>query len=516
MNYNRRIAIIAAACWILTGCSYVAWAQDEIDALRYSYQSVQGTARSMGFGNALGSVGGDFSSLSVNPAGIGIYRSSEMMITPSLKVNGADGTYQGNTMNDNGSRFNISNFGAVFTTAQRGRRYDKSNWKTFSFGIGINRVADFTHNYTYSGKNSGDGSSSASELFAIDANQHPGDAAGPGTPGTLAYMGYQSYLLNQDSSGNFYTNVPWKAGINQQRTVKERGGISEIVLSFGGNYKEKLMLGATVGLPTLHYQRDASYTEAALDPSTSPNFNSFRINETLTTSGFGGNLKLGFIYKVNDYFRFGGAFHTPTVYAMSDVYDQSLLVNTNGANPNGDYWYDATQSRFNYTLFTPWKAVLSATGMLGKIGFITADYEYVNYHSMRYSFSGTDDFGNDFKDYQSAVNQLIKDTYKGASNFRAGVEIRLDQLSLRGGFGYYGSPYKNSFSGADRLDFSAGLGFRFTHTFIDLAYVHSTYKNQEQPYVFPGDLPAYQSVVVPTATIKNNNNNVALTLGFKF
>src|SRR3954468_4991444 len=74
-----------------------AQAQNERDALRLSFLQPQGTARSIGFGSALGSVGGDFTTLSVNPAGIGIYRRSEMMFTPSITFNNTSGYYAGNT-----------------------------------------------------------------------------------------------------------------------------------------------------------------------------------------------------------------------------------------------------------------------------------------------------------------------------------------------------------------------------------------------------------------------------------
>src|ERR1017187_3397559 len=95
----------------LVAISIISPAQDVREAYNLSNLTVQGTARSMGFGNALGSVGGDFSSLSVNPAGIGIYRSSEISFTPSLKINSATGDYAGTTTSDNNTRFGINNFG---------------------------------------------------------------------------------------------------------------------------------------------------------------------------------------------------------------------------------------------------------------------------------------------------------------------------------------------------------------------------------------------------------------------
>ncbi len=75
---NRGFVLLPA---LLIG-SLGASAQDITEAYNLSNLTVQGTARSMGFGNALGSVGGDFSSLSVNPAGLGVYRSSEFTLTP--------------------------------------------------------------------------------------------------------------------------------------------------------------------------------------------------------------------------------------------------------------------------------------------------------------------------------------------------------------------------------------------------------------------------------------------------
>lgn len=508
MKYRRFYTIMICT---LMGASYVATAQDEIEAFRFSNTTVQGTARSMGFGNALGSVGGDFSSLSVNPAGIGIYRSSEYMITPSIKINGVNSDYFNNSTDKTGSRFNFTNFGAVFTKAERGRRYERSNWKTVAFGIGINRTADFMRNYVYSGVNSGAHSSSGSEYFVQDANK---DFSRIQTDAYPAYLGYQSYLIDFDSASNrFYTNVPWFEGVNQKRVVKERGGISEIVLSFGGNYKEKLMLGATVGIPSLRYTQDATYSESVLTDTFS-RFRSFSMDEHLTTTGLGINLKLGFIYKPNDYFRIGAAIHTPTAFALTYVYDQSVLADTKGYAASvggyGDYRVNAAQYQFDYTLITPWKGVISATGMLGKIGFITADYEYVDYKSMRYSLSSS------YNDLENSINKGIKNAYIATSNFRAGIELKLDPIMIRGGFGYYGNPYKDPSMGSDRTDFSAGLGFRFEHSYIDFGFVHSQYKNQEHPYVIDTSKPGYQDVYQPTATLKNSLNTVAVTVGFKF
>ena len=62
-------------------------AQNEVDALRYSTQNLSGTARFSAMGGAFGSLGGEFSALSSNPAGIGMYQVSEFTFTPSFNLN---------------------------------------------------------------------------------------------------------------------------------------------------------------------------------------------------------------------------------------------------------------------------------------------------------------------------------------------------------------------------------------------------------------------------------------------
>src|SRR5690606_21080328 len=124
---------------------------------------------------------------------------------------------------------------------------------------------------------------------------------------TPAGLGFNTYLIDT-FNGQLYTNVPYKTGISQSRMVKERGGINEIVISLGGNYQEKLMLGATLGLPSARYTRESDFIERDISNNNDNDFDNSVYKETLTTSGLGVNLKLGFIYKPVDQFRVGVAF----------------------------------------------------------------------------------------------------------------------------------------------------------------------------------------------------------------
>jgi hypothetical protein len=502
MNKYLNIALTSA---ILLPLSLKA--QNEVDALRYSQTNGAATARALSLGGAGGSYGGDFSSLSINPAGLGIYRSSELMITPTLRVNSMNGSYLGTNSNDNNTRFGIANLGGVFTTRLK-KRGDTNGWQTISFGIGYNRVADFNQHGYYAGNND---HSSLTEGFAADAyaNGPNGNLVPP-----YGYLGYRGYVL-ADSVDNYasipYQNIIQKGGsLNQSKSWRSTGGVDEFTGSVGANYADKLMLGATLGITSYKYDRTTAYTEADATGNNNNDFDKLQYNEYLTTTGVGVNVKLGAIYKINDYFRVGGAFHTPTWSSFTDVSDYNIdsytegykaSLNSTDVDPHTFVEAPAISS-FDYSLRTPWKGLLSATAFMGKYGFVTADYEYTAYNSMRYSFN------NEYSTYEHLVNQAIEDTYRGTHTFRLGIEGKMDNFSARLGGAYYTSPYKDSkdFDG-QRLDLSAGIGARFGGFFVDLAYVHIMQKNAEFAYPV--------NVVSDVANIKYGNNTVALTLGFK-
>lgn len=508
---NRYLNMLLAAGTLLPA---TALAQNEIDALRFSQVSSAATARALSLGGAGGSYGADFSSLSINPAGIGVYRNSEIMVTPVLRVNSMNGTYLGNTETDHNTKFSLNNFGVVFTTANKGESYNKSDWKAFSIGIGYNRVADFNAKGYYAGNNK---ESSMTEGFVAD-DLYNGHSEANVPP--YGFLGYWGFLNNEMGQSLAYENIIKNGGsLNQSKSWESKGGINEWTLSLGGNYREKLMLGASVNLTSYKYDRTTNYYEE--DASLAANdFDYMSYNEIISTTGIGVNLKLGAIYVVNDVLRLGAAFHTPTWAAYSDLSDYDITTNTEGykasigADPNPVSYKQPTQQyAFDYSLRSPWRAVLSATAFMGKYGFVTADYEYSGYNTMRYSFA-------DNRDYETLVNNAIKDTYKGTHNLRLGVEGKLQNYMARVGFAYYSSPFQQSdlFKG-QRMDISGGIGARFGGFFVDLAYVHIMRENAEYGYpvlVAPSDALGIRRIPVGLADIKTSNNLIALTLGFKF
>ena len=85
------------------------FAQGVDDACLFSQTYYQGTAKALGMGNAMGAVGGDMTSVCINPAGMGIYRSTEFTTTLSLMDNYISSSYYGTTNGDNRMRLSIPN-----------------------------------------------------------------------------------------------------------------------------------------------------------------------------------------------------------------------------------------------------------------------------------------------------------------------------------------------------------------------------------------------------------------------
>lgn len=500
-------SFLIIACSIIIAQS--ANAQDEYDALRYENSNYYGTARGLSIGNAMGSVGGDFSSLSINPAGIGIYRRGEFVFSPSFQINNNSSTYLNNTTTSSTGKLNIAQFGVVFTNAKKGNQYKRSAWKTSSFAFGMNRIANFKNSYSYSGNNF---QSSLIEKYADEFNQLGGIKA-INSVSLPAYAAYQTWLIDRGygaDSNKAVSYVPFNDGIKQTKTVTENGSMQEYVISFGGNYQEKLMLGATIGIPRITYNRTINYKEEDISGNLNNDFKSFEYTENLKTIGTGVNLKLGAIVKPNDNFRLGLALHTPSIIQFNDVSSIQMTSNTDSLllhqNPNNSpitTYNQDTALAFNYSQTTPYKAILSGTVLFNQYGFLSADIEYIDYASMKYNY------GIGYETMSNSINNTIHNTYKGTINARIGGEAKLQNVSLRAGVAYYGSPYKLSTYDASKLNLSAGIGFRAQNWFIDLAYIYSNQKYTQNPYTLTNK-------AVPTAEIKNNTSNVVCTLGFKF
>ena len=235
---KKTITIIIFAGTLLSA----AYAQTDVDAFRFSQGSITGTGRFTGMSGAFGALGGDFTSLSYNPAGIAVYRSSEFTFTPSIYVGKTGSTFLGQSYDENKYNFNFGNVGLVYT--KKLNDSDAPGWKSWNFGIGYNRLSNFHNRSYYEGLNT---NNSVVDMFAEQANGHNPSSLDPFFEG----LAYETYLITPDGSNNYFSTFIPGSDVKQRRSAETRGAIGETVFSFGGNYSNKFYFGASLGFKSL-------------------------------------------------------------------------------------------------------------------------------------------------------------------------------------------------------------------------------------------------------------------------
>jgi hypothetical protein len=468
-------------------CTLHSYSQNDIDAMRYSQLTFGGTARFNSMAGSMGALGGDISTLSFNPAGIGIFRKSELSFSPSIFNQRTSSTYKDVNSSDNRLNFNFGNIGVVATFKLKDTL---SGWRSLNFGFGYNRTNNFYNRISVMANNT---SSSLLDAYVYDANgQNPSNFDQFSTD-----LAYQTYLINPiPTDTTNFNHVITNYGELQNKSVETKGSMGETDLSFGGNYRDVLFVGATIGIVNARYIEDYIYTETD-EKDTIKGFKSFTLKQYLDTKGNGINFKIGMIIKATDWLRLGAAVHTPTRISLNDVYYNSMSSNLDN---NIKYSADSPDGNYNYSITTPFRAMGSIAFIFNKIGLLNAEYEYVNYRNARLSSSP-----NVF----SSVNSYIRNQYVPAGNIRVGGEIRFDPISFRAGYALYGSPFKAGMNkSADRSSYTAGIGFRKNFFFIDFAFVLNQHSDYSYLYA-PG---INDSVVKSSYT----SSSYIVTFGLRF
>lgn len=488
---KRFISTIGIFCLIISSTI----AQNEEDVLRYSNTQLIGSARYQGVAGAYGAIGADFSSLSANPAGIGLYKRSEFSITPLIYFGSSQSLYNGQSNDGNKNNFALGNAGLVmnFATAER---LDSNPFKNFHIGFGVNRLKDFNNNIYIQGVNSDNSLLDAFLSYAGNKN-----------PQTLnafdTRLAFDTYLIDTvpgqsiPTYVNAYSYIGGFTSALQRKSVESYGSVNEWVLSGGTNVNDKLYLGFTVGFPQIRFFQTSVYNEVN---QTTPikDLDQFSYIEDLETRGNGVNVKVGTIIRPMDWLRVGAAYHSPTWY---NNMDDSWSTRMNAYYTNNDQFSVSSPiGDFNYDLQTPGKFIGSLAFMFGGNGFISADYEYIDFSKGR--LEPTFDF--------SSQNEVIKENFAAGNNFRIGAEWVVGLVQIRGGYANYGSPFNKGVNDGVIQTFSTGLGYRSRDYFVDAAF---NYSFSEMDYILYGS-----SVVspVPTAHNKYQVYNFLVTLGYRF
>lgn len=471
-----------------------AFAQSAEEALRYSELRFGGSSRGMAVAGAMGAIGADYSSVINNPAGLALFRKTEMMFTFRFENLKTESEYESSFTSDNRFNFNVGNIGAVFNLKKK-----PGNWKDINFGIGYNRLANYHANRYYRSSST---DNSVLESYADELAGTPADQISYGDQSFESVLAYDAWLVNPAPADNTqYTTVTDNSDVDQRIHIETRGATDELSFSAAGNFKHKLYVGGYLGIPFIFYKERGYHREANLAAGDEV-FNSFTMNDQLNTFGAGVNFKLGLIYRPSDWVRLGAAFHTPTYFGISDEYSTTVSASFDTL-PDPDLNFPITyEGKFDYNLTTPMRFVGSIGVILKKYAFFSFDYEWVDYSRAQYHTASK------FRDFEMAVNDDIKGLYGSAHVFRAGAEVALDNFRLRAGYAHYGSPYENAaqlgdYDGAADY-FTGGIGIRLKKVYFDLAYIHGKSKSVN---LAVNDELAYDTAI---------RNSVTVTTGFRF
>lgn len=499
---------------ILFSASIIAQTPD--DALRTAWFTQNGTGRNTATGGAMGSLGGDITANHVNPAGLGLYKTNEFVLSPGFLFNTNKLNYRGTDTSVKKNNFNYGTSGIIFSSSNNNRK-----WTSSAFAISVNQVANYDNHIQFSGYNN---MSSFSEKYLEELTHDRAD-----TNAALSNyifgssLAFRTYLIDTISGlggavAGFQSLVPISTGVLQSYNAITSGGYQEVALGLAGNLEDKMYVGGSLVIPIINYHRELVYSETDATTNTKNQFGSFEYRETFSSRAYGIGLKLGIIYKPTEFWRIGFAFHTPQVLGYRDEIRSSMITNTESyagiKKESSDNLNSGNSGKSEYNLVTPWRAIASASFVFREVkdtrqqrGFLSADLEYVDYRSARYS--GVNNVSDALLNYYKLVNNEIKDYYKGNFNLRVGGELKFKVWMVRLGGGYYGSPYSDKNLSANRMVASGGLGYRNHGMFIDLSYAHAFQKDVQFAYRL-NDKPN------TFANQTGGKGNLMLTLGFKF
>ena len=478
-------------------------AQGSSDACRFSQTYYQGTAKALGMGNALGAVGGDMTAICINPAGMGLYRSSEFTMTLGLSDNYQTSSYYGTKENANKMRLSIPHLGFVITK-------QKSNYKPMrysQFCIGLTRTNDYNI-HTYASGLNPTSSKIDDYLNQIRNNYYPDGYDGPLY--TSYFPTYQleenvseytllpawnTYLI--DTLNGYYINPIPQGGISQSFEQNFKGRSEEWTFGYSANYNDHFFIGASMGITHIKRFGTSVFQETMPDDTDiETDFNQWTFTEELSSSGTGINCKIGLIWMVNRWLRLGTAFHTPSIID----FDESWQTTTESQISWVTRKSHSPVSNYEYTFISPLKWVGSMAFVFGQHGMVSLDAEYVNYGAMRFN---AEDY-----DY-SAINQEIKDNYTHTFNFRFGTEWQVNDSYLRFGAGYYGSPFGLGKQNDCVKKASVGISLPAgENTTFDLAYELTHGKRQYTLYdagslgIDPVTQSQFRSIAIATLKVR--------------
>lgn len=449
-----------------------------------------GTARSAAMGGAFTSLGADMSTMSINPAGLGMYTGSEFSISPSLSISKNSNSRVGGIDNIDGTRgdFGLGNIGVALNIYQ-----DSGPLTSVTIGFSYNKLVNFSSRNEYGVTPNGN---SIADVFAgqlnnggyreadLQSNRDPFDNYNLPTYIWGGILAYQSFLVDPVTS-NSYGVFGIADGVQNSHyaDMLTKGSVGESNISMGMNFSNIFYAGFSVGIKNVDYSTSVNYEEAYIDNLPSDkgrdeyylDYMSYR--QGVDMSGTGVDFKFGIIVRPIGGLKIGVAVHTPSYYSLNRTYYADMYTQTTQGYLTP---IDRNEARSNDLVFapkftTPTRLLTGISYTFGQYAILSFDYERAWYNNMRLK-DEQDGMEADFK-------ASVKENFTAQDNFRAGIELRpLPSIFLRGGYFNSGTMVQDDSSvynapiAVGQSGYSFGLGCRINNWSLDLAYTMSNTK----------------------------------------
>ncbi len=487
------------------------YAQNTNDALRYSIENINGTARFNAMGGAFGSLGGDISAIALNPAGSAIFLNNSAAASLNITNTEQDATYFSSTENTRNTNLDFNQTGFVFVFKNSNQ---ESKWNKFTIGLNYVNTQNFDQDLFISGT----GDTSVGNFFLEQAQGVPLDllqlqsgetipslysylGENYGTSYQNAFLGYQGFIIDpinpNDVNNTNYISAVTNGTFNQKYTYLTRGFNAKYTFNFATQYNKKFYFGINLNSHNIDYSQYNFLSENNANTGNSINYIGFENQLSVLGNGF--SAQAGIIAKVNNQFRVSATYSTPTWYRISEETTQFLETDrTDGTTIITTTLNPQTVNIFaDYKLQTPGKLTAGLAYVFGTRGLISLDYEYRDFSSIKFKPQSDSYFSNQ--------NLILSNNLKAVSTIRLGGEFKHDRWSFRGGFRFEESPYKNGNTIGDTTVFSTGLGYDFGTITLDLSYSKLS-QSREQTL--------YDIGLTSAAAIDSNINTFVLTLGY--
>jgi hypothetical protein len=470
-------------------------------------------------------LGADISTISTNPAGLGLFRSSQITVSGGLVAQGGATTNPSfgsieTSINGNKTNASFDQIGLVYAM-----RTARDSYMNFGFNYhksrNFDQILTAANSLSYASQNK---LSSVKYPIADNYSWNAVDA------------NYQKLMAPvTDASGN-QVGMDYLDGTAYVFGQYQKGYIGEYDFNISGNIKDIVYLGLTFGLHDVNYRSNSYYTENLEMNTTAESWEDLRID------GTGFDVKLGAIFRPipNSPFRIGAYIHTPTFYDLTlSAANDITMADQSGSADQGQ------QAAYDFRVNTPWKFGVSLGHAIGKTLALGATYEYADYGSIDnrvkdgdyYDYWDGSYYSSSYSD--DAMNRHTENTLKGVSTLKLGAEYKVtDQLALRVGYNYLspmfnkdgyrdgsisspGSAYATStdytnWESTNRFTF--GLGYTVKKFFVDLAYQYSQTDGKFYPFMsyYSDAASPSASNIADAVNVSNKRHQALLTLGYRF